>query len=148
MNGRDGWLGRGHLESLIRSEMLVRCESRHMGCVPFWILHVSVVFSLCSVTDQESYGQAQSFQFLIQHAIPWKICWVGEECGSYGSSDSGRLYTSCRNPCLSTAKSICHVIRRKSSRFFSRRNGPPPNVRVAGARGFLSADAGELSALT
>ena len=50
---------------MIRSDTLVRCKLRHMGCLPLWILHVSVVFSLCSVTDQESYGQAQSFQFLV-----------------------------------------------------------------------------------
>ena len=60
-------MGRGRLGSMIRSETLARCESRHMGCLPLWILHVSVVFSLCSVTDQESYGQAQSLQFLVDH---------------------------------------------------------------------------------
>ena len=133
--------GRGHLESLTRSDMLVRCKPRHMGCLPLWILHVSVVFSLCSVTDQESYGQAQSFQFLVDHTACKRV--PRDDLDLAGSVRNAvrtevatlDVYTphaETRASAQQRAKS--HVMRRKSSRSF--RAGMDPRPPAAGARGF------------
>ena len=147
--GFFNWLlievGRGRLGSMIRSDTLVRCKLRHMGCLPLWILHVSVVFSLCSVTDQESYGHADSFRDLFADFAHGSLCFIHGRGALLGLPKSNLscissvksavrpevatldvLYTSCRNPCLCTAKSKSLVMRRKSSRSFRAGMDPRP----------------------